>query len=152
MTTEANAFLMGGGGGRSATFENVDDRVWGVIMAADVRQQTKFQTNEPMVWNDGRPRMQLVVTLLTELRDDDEDDGLRKLYVRGQMQQAVQKAVIKAGAPGIAEGGRLLVQFVGVDEPKQKGMNGAKRYFAKYEPPVVSVAAGDDDEPDALPF
>ena len=156
MTDEANAFLMSGGAGRSASFEKEKDRVWGVIMGYAVRQQTEYQTRKPMFWPDGNPMNELVVTLLTDDRVDDEDDGLRKVYVKGQMQQAVQKAVIAAGETGLSEGGRLLVQFVSTAVPRQRGMNGAKQYFAKYEPPVVSTPLDDGTpppiDPDDLPF
>lgn len=144
---DPNAWLMGGGA-KSAKFDEEGDKVVGTILDMQVKQQTDIKDGTPLVWPDGNPKMQLVVTLQTDARDDDDDDGQRTLYVKGQMQRAVQDAVRKAGARGLAEGGRLGVQFVDTAEPKQRGFNGAKQYAAKYEAPQVQVNADyGDDEP-----
>jgi hypothetical protein len=144
---DPNAFLMGGGA-KSAKFDNEGDKVVGTILDMQVKQQTDIKTGSPRTWDNGDPMMQLVVTLQTDARDDEDDDGQRTLYVKGQMQRAVQDAVRKAGARGLAEGGRLGVKFVSTAEPKQRGFNGAKQYAAQYEAPVVQVSADyGDDEP-----
>ena len=146
---DPNAFLMGGGN-KSAKFDNEGDKVVGTIQHMEVRQQTDIKTNEPLFWDDAKkqPKMQLLVTLATDVREDDDDDGVRTLYVRGQMQKAVQDAVRKSGARGLAEGGRLGVKWVGTAAPKSRGFNGAKQYAAQYEAPVVQVGNEyDDDEP-----
>ena len=154
MTTDADSFLMGTGG-KAAKFEKPGDQVWGVVMDSQMRQQTDFKTKAKKFWDDGNPMMELIVTLLSEERDesDPDDDGLRRVYVRGQMQRAVADAVRKAGAPGIRDGGKLFVRYTGDGEAKG-GLNAPKLYFAKYEPPVRETGAGSsaDVEPDALPF
>ena len=151
MTMDPDSFLMGSGG-RSAKFEKAGDRTWGVIMDSQMRQQIDLDTNKPAFWDDGNPKMQLVVTLLTELHEDDDDDGLRKVYIRGQMQKAVADAVRKAGAKGLRDGGKLLVQYTGDAEPTRRGFNGAKQYFAKYEAPTQETPVPDENEPDDVPF
>ena len=88
--------------------------------------------------------MQLVITLLTEEKEDEDDDSLRKLYVKANMKRAVQQAVIASGSRTIKEGGVLSVTFTGIDKPKRKGLNGAKLYAASYEPGILLT--GDDDE------
>jgi len=148
---DPNAFLMGAGG-RSAKFEREGDTVVGYIQHTEVRQQTDIKDNRPLTWDDGSPRMQLVVTLETDDRDDDDDDGVRKLYVKGQMQKAVSDAVRKAGARGLAIGGKLGVKYVSTAEPKQRGFNGAKQYTAKYEAPTQPVSDGFEPDPDDQPF
>lgn len=142
-TTDPNAFLMGSGG-RSAKFENHGDTVVGIIEHMEVRQQTDFKSGKPLTWDDGSPRNQLVVMLRTDARDDEDDDGIRNLYVRGQMQKVVSDAVRKAGQRGLAPGGKLGVKFVSTLEPKVRGENGAKQYTAKYEPPVMVVDISPD--------
>lgn len=151
---DQNAFLMGrrrraqGGGAKSAKFDNEGDKVVGTILDMQVKQQTDIKTGELATWPDGNPKMQLVVTIQTDARDDEDDDGQRTVYVKGQMQRAVQDAVRKAGARGLAEGGRLGVKFVSTAAPAQKGFNGAKQYAAQYEAPVVQVGEDyGDDEP-----
>ena len=164
MTTQAaDAFLMGSGG-RSAKFEQHKDEVDGTIVSTEMRQQTDFKSGKPKTWDDGNPMMHLVVTLKIEGPGvDDEDDLLRKLYVKSQMQVAVKNAVLEVGENTLANGGRLFVRYVGDDEPSKPGMNGAKRYFAKYVAPDRSMAVPDGDpisgeppvdyvDPDDLPF
>lgn len=150
MTQDVNSFLMGGGA-RSAKFEDEGTVVVGYITHSEVRQQTDLKSGAPLTWENGDPRMQLIITLETESRDDDDDDGLRTLYVRGQMQKAVSEAVRKSGERGITNGGKLGVKFVSTAAPKTKGFNGAKQYTAKYVPPVTQVDSF-DDEPAVDPF
>ena len=156
---DANQALMGGGG-RSASFKQHGDQVWGEIVSYELRQQMDFDDGSPLVWDDGKPRMQVVISLQTDLREDEEDDGVRRVYVKipSQMRQAMQKAVVKAGAKGIVEGGKFLVRYMSDGEPKKKGMSGQKQYFCKYEPPAYVLGQDDgfDDVPppddDSLPF
>ena len=158
MSDEVNDFLMGTGG-RSASFKELNTRVWGEIVHSELRQQSKLGTGELLFWEDGKPRMQLVVTLQTSDQEDEEDDGVRKVYAKGNMLAAIRKAVVAAGARGIRPGGKLVIQYTGDGEVKQRGFNAPKLYFAKYQPPVESVSipddGGDDDgapEPDDIPF
>ena len=148
---DPNALIMGTGA-RSASFKNHGDRVWGTIISSEVRQQTDFDTSQLLFWDDGKPRLQVVITVQTDISDDDDDDGLRAIYAKGQMLKAIGDACRKAGAKGISEGGRLLVQYVSDAEPKRRGMSGAKQYFAKYEPPVTMVEIPDQPDEDELPF
>lgn len=137
-TLDPNAWLMGSGA-RSAKFESEGDKVVGIIRSMEMRQQTDIKSGTPKTWDNGDPMMQMVVVLETDERDDEEDDGMRTLYVKGQMQRAVGDAVRKAGERGLGVGGKLGVQFVNTAAPKQRGFNGAKQYVAKYEAPVMSV-------------
>ncbi len=147
-TDDANAFLMGAGG-KSAVFKSHGDQCWGTVVSSALRQQTDFESGDLKAWPDGNPMMQLQVTLQTEEQDDEDDDGLRNLYIRGQMQKAVSGAVLKSGERGIANGGLLMVRYVSDDEPRRQGMSGAKQYIAKYEAPSVMPLA--DGEGEGLP-
>lgn len=144
--TDVNDFLMGGGG-KSAEFKAHGDQVWGEIVTSEVRQQIDFATKKPKFYDDGNAMMQLVVTLQTTERDDDEDDGVRKVYARGRMLNSIRDAVRKAGATGIANRGKLLVRYTG-DVPTN--LSPAKEYFTKYEPPTTTVPSA--QEPDDTPF
>ena len=137
MTNEAaNKFLMGGGA-KSATFKSSGDSVSGVIASMEERQQTDFDSGELLEWKDGKPRMHLVVTLLTDESVDEDDDGMRRLYVKGNLQRAIREAVLKSGSRTIKDGACLTVQYIGDDVPTRKGMSGAKKYSAVYEPGFV---------------
>jgi len=149
--TDPDEFLMGGGG-RSATFEK-GDRYEGEILSKSVRQQTDFKTKKPLFWDDGRPREQMVVSIQTDLDEPDEDggedDGVRNLYIKYKMKEAVAKAVREAGEKKLEIGGWLAVECVGTEKPKTRGAQGAKLYEAEYEPPDEKFFAGDEDDPDA---
>jgi hypothetical protein len=155
MTNDPNAFLMGAGG-RSATFPDIGTEYDGYIVSYEMRQQTDFKSGQPLLWNDGNPRMQLVVTIHTNLQEDADDDGMRTLYIKGNMQKAVKDAVAKAGARGIAIDGRLFVRYTGDGEKPDPKLNAPKFYIAKYLAPVQAIPGDPGDGPppddDAAPF
>jgi hypothetical protein len=156
MTQQAidpNSVIMGTGA-RTAKFAEINDQVHGTIMNSKVRQQTDFATNKLKFYEDGNPMLEVVITLLTDLQEDDDDDGLRAVYAKGQMLKAIRSAVVKAGAKGIGDGGQLVVRYVG-DVPSQtKGMSPAKQYIAKYALPTNMTELPDQPEidEDSLPF
>lgn len=150
MTNDPNAFLMGAGG-RSATFKSVKDAVDGWIVDFAMRQQTAFGSGTAKFYDDGNPMMQLVITLQTKIADDEDDDMIRRVYAKGQILQAIRKAVADAGARGLAVDGRLYIRYTG-DGKAEKNMNPPKQYIAKYQPPVqASVPAAADDGYDVAP-
>lgn len=145
MTTDVNDFLMGGGA-VSAKFDQKGTMIQGEIVSSEVRQQTEYKTKEPMVWKDGSPRMQLVVTVQTAEFEDAEDDGRRRVFVKGAMAAAVRSAVLEAGERGIANGGKLAVKYTG-DGIAEGGMNPPKQYQVWYQPPVHQQTGEGDENP-----
>lgn len=148
ITSETNDFLMSSGG-RSAKFAEVGATVKGKIVGAEKAQQTDMD-GAPKTWDNGDPMWQLVVTLQTDERDpgDPDDDGMRKLYLKGSKPTtsfgAVRAAIIAAGEREMKVGGTLAVRYTGDGEPSKRGFNAPKEYAAKYEAPVQSVAIDDD--------
>ena len=157
----ADEFLMRTGA-KSATFPKIGAQISGVIAREpELRQQTDFEDRTKLkVWDDGSPMLQIVVILATDERDpdDEEDNGQRGLYLKGNMLQAVQKAVKEAGAKGLQVGAKLAVKFVKEGDQPKKGLAKPKLYVAKYEAPDVlasvaasepaAVAAAEDDGDD----
>lgn len=150
---DVSSFLFGGGG-RAAKFDQVGDQVTGTIVDAQMQQQTAMETNEPLTWSDGRPRMQLVITLQTDDRNGDDDDGQRRIYCKGgnyevasgtgtSLKDAISDALKKANARSLDEGGKLTVAYTGEAKRTNRGFNPAKLYRAKYEAPKVSIKADD---------
>lgn len=138
MTIEGNDLLMSSG--VPAAFKKdtpVDTVVKGTVVSMDVLQQRSYDTDEPLFWDDGKPRQQLRIIL-------DTADGPLAVYAKqpSDCMRAVRDAVRDAGAGKIDAGGVLAVQFVGTDEPRKPGMNGQKLFRAQYQPP--SIAAGND--------
>lgn len=139
----ANELLMGSGA-RAAAFPTVGTIVRGEIVAEPkVQQQTDLDTGEAKTFANGDPMWQIVVVLQTAERDGADDDGIRSLYVKANMQKAVKDAIAEAGAAdrGLQTGGQLAVQYSGDGEPKKRGFNAPKLYRAQYQPPVNSANA-----------
>lgn len=131
----ADDFLMGGSGAPSAKFLSLGDTTAGRITERPVVQQQKdIKTGEKKYWNDGNPMNQLVVTVQTPMRDPAiaDDDGRRRLFVKGAMKSAVQDAVVKAGARGLEVGGHIAVTYTHDGESKSAGMNPPKQYRVEY--------------------
>lgn len=124
-------------------FQNVGDQITGTIAGApSERQQTKFGTQDPDFWPNGDPKMQIIVPLQTELREDGQDDGERTLYVASKhMKRAISDAIRTAGATDILPGGVLTVQYVGNDANSKNPANPAKMYAASYTAPSSAFAA-----------
>ena len=55
---------------------------------------------------NGDPRMQLVVTLKITDAVDEDDDLLRNVYGKGQLQEPAKQAGVNAGEPTRDTGGR----------------------------------------------
>ncbi|BAH52266.1 hypothetical protein [Rhodococcus opacus] len=150
--TDQASFLFGGS--VPAAFQKDDPigtRRGGVVsMDPEIKQQTDFDTDEPLTWKDGSPRMQMIVTVQTDLRDpaNPDDDGQRRFYVRGKQQYALAAALKAVGANKVEQGGELYFTFTG-EEPNAKNprLNPTKLYSAEYVKPNPQAqflsAAGD---------
>lgn len=135
----------------------VGSQVIGEIVEMVKMQQIDFGTKKPLFFENGDPRMQVAITLQTELRGwqgvkpklipvDDAtgqpkapqlDDGKRRIYVKGDMVRAINVACAKAGQkPRI--GGKLAVVVKGFEDVG-KG-NPKTLYDAQYLPAPEKVA------------
>lgn len=150
-TTDVNDFLLAGGT-PAAKFDTIGTLIKGTVVAAEKTQQIDFKTKKPKFFDDGNPMMQAVITLQTDERDPsiEDDDGQRKVYVKGQMQAAVRDAVKASGAK-LDIGGTLAVQFY--DEENTGKGNPKKLYKAQYKPgaPKVSDDLLGSDAPSSAP-
>lgn len=146
---DVNDFLMGSGA-KPFPFDRQGDVVTGEIIDAVKQQQTGMEDKKPQFWDDGNPKMMLVLTLQTELKEDDDDDGKRTVYLRGGNPQvadgkgtstlkAVQEAVKKSGSKkGIELGATLSLAWTG-NAPKKGGLNPAKLYTAAFKPAALNI-------------
>lgn len=154
---DPNDWLMSGGA-KSAKFPEVGTVVKGSIASPPtLSQQTDFTTGALKHWDDGKPMMQLVITIQTDERDPEtpDDDGLRSLYVKGAMQAAVKDAIRKSGAKGLEVGGSIAVKYTGDGVAKTRGMNPPKQFAAQYTPPAAKAVddflGTAEDKPAAAP-
>ena len=102
------------------------------------QQETDFDTGEPIYWPSGQAKYQYVITGTV-----DGEEG--RLFVKGYMVDALREALRKANVkPGDSlSGGTLTVKWDSTDEPRRKGMQGARKYVAKFEPAPAGIV--DDD-------
>ncbi|UXE04777.1 hypothetical protein QEH44_gp41 [Arthrobacter phage Shambre1] len=137
--------------------KNIGDQVSGFITdISEPRQATKFNANPqaPRVldfWesSDGgapRPKMEVILTLQTELREDGDDDGKRKVvvpvfYKDGSMMSAIQTACFGTGATDLEIGAWLGIRFTGHDPDSQNPQNPRKLYEAAYKRPAAGGGA-----------
>ncbi|HET6856956.1 MAG TPA: hypothetical protein VFH94_07665 [Streptomyces sp.] len=138
----ADDFLMGGGGAPTAKFPLPGTAVGGRITEKPtVEQQRDISSGDKKFWSDGNPMMQLVVTVQTDERDPqlEEDDGRRRLFVKGQMKNAIADAVRGSGARGLEVGGALVVTYSHDGTASQRGFNPPKQYTAQYTPAATNA-------------
>jgi hypothetical protein len=128
-----------GGGAKSFPFDNPGDTVTGKILSIKKRQQTDMKTGEPKVWANGDPRWMYTITLQTDLREDEFDDGQRTINVKWKSQRAVQDAVRAAGGKKPEIGGLLSLKYVR-DGAAERGQVPPKEWAAMYRLPEINQA------------
>lgn len=160
MTSPAKDFFAGSGtadrNSASAAFRTVGDVCIGVIVEEPIEiDQTVYGKGTPKLDKNGKVQTQLVVVLQTDSRNWDKalktptdetgaskpgsvDTGLRALFVKFKLRDAIGEAIRKAGASGLEVGGKLSVAYT--NESTFNG-NEVKEYAAKYEPPVTAAGA-----------
>lgn len=120
----------------AAKFTNPGDMISGRVLTVGSQQVRKYGTNELDYWPDGRPKMEMVLTVK-------DSEGAKTLYCSRGMQDAIRDAVQDInfkrppgkGIPGIRPGGYLTLRYTGDDKPRVSGGRGAKLYEAGYDPP-----------------
>lgn len=145
---DPDQILMGGGGAPSFKFDAVGATVKGIVVDRASAQQRDIKTGTPKTYDDGNPRMQLVITVQTELRDPEieDDDGQRRIFAKGAMLVAIRDAVKKAGLKTLSIGDELAVRYTGDGVAKTRGFNPPKEYVAQVKAGVPL------DDPLSSPF
>lgn len=155
MSNEAEDFFAGGA--KAFQFNNIGDTCQGEILEQVKRQQTSLSTGEKLTWDDGSPRMMLVMTIQTEDGNGDDDNGERTIYVRGgrfevasgkgsSMKDAIADALRQVGLRAPRIGDKIAVAYTGEGKGK-KGYTPPKLYTAGYQKSTAQEASGFFDEP-----
>jgi len=150
---DANTFLLQQGS-KSYSFENLGDRIAGTIITMEKRNATDPVTGAVQTFQSGQPKELIVMTLQTDMHEDDGDDGVRSIWMKGgnfsategrgtSGMRALLDALTAAGRKGYEKGGKLTVVHTGLAAAKQRGFNPAKLFMAKYEPPTAQVSVDD---------
>jgi hypothetical protein len=108
--------------------------VTGIVVSAEVAQQTDLD-GAPKTFEGGDIRMQLIVTLQTDLVEDDDDDGLRRVFVKGAMVRPFRAEMKRNKVRGLRPGGRLTVTYREDGEVTKRGFNPPKLFDVAYEAP-----------------
>lgn len=110
-----------------------------IIEWRHTQQRELSVDRELKYWKDGNPMMQLEVTVQTDERSPDieDDDGVRRLFVKGGMTKAVRAAVEAVKRDMIERGGWLYVQYTGDGVSGGPGLNPPKLWAANYTPAPI---------------
>ena len=142
------------GGSKSAfTSDSLPgDTITGAVVSVDYKQVNDFNTGEPAYFPSGDPKMQFVIVIQTDRRDDEDDDGRRTIYIpaRGSKKQALVDAMRAGGmrkaSEAFATGNIFTATFV--EELQKQNPQTRARYREKvytYRIQRGSLAAADRD-------
>lgn len=123
----------------AATLSKEGDAVSGVILGVEELQQTSIG-GDLLWWDDDKlqPKMQVVVTLQTDDHKDEDDDGIRRVFLKGSKgnPQSAFGSVVAAVAVANASltvGGKLGIRVTGHGTATKKGFSPPKLHEAIYE-------------------
>jgi len=107
----------------------------GTITDLQTVQVRDFATGDPKFWDDGKPQLQIQVTLDTDLRDPmlEDDNGERRVYLFGQKLTAAKQALKDSGLTKFELGSKFTITFSGTKPAKTKGFNDVKLYTIAIE-------------------
>lgn len=142
------------GGSKSAfTSDSLPgDTITGAVVSVDCKQVSDFNTGEPAYFPSGDPKMQFVIVIQTDQRDDEDDDGRRTIYIPawGSKKQALVDAMraegMRKASEAFATGNIFTATFV--EELQKQNPQTRARYREKvytYRIQRGSLAAADRD-------
>lgn len=125
--------LLQGGGSPSLSFKdtNVGESYEGVITATRAVQVRNYEDPTKLeFWDDGKPKMQIEVTLQTKYLDpsNDEDTGERRVFLFGQKLTALKEELKKKGLTKLEVGSTFKITLVGTKPAKNPRYNDVKQY------------------------
>jgi hypothetical protein len=132
---DADALLFGGGV-KSVRLSNIGDRVEGTIVGKDTVHEREYSDdkNAAPVYkyfkDSGKPIPQLVLTIQTNLREDDDDDGRRKVYFKPEWQKELSRQIRNNGGKVIEIG--AWVRLVRTHDEPGKGPIPKKMVSVEY--------------------
>lgn len=126
----------------------VGDSFTGTITDLKTVQVRSYDSGEPEFWDDGKPKLQIEVTLATDYIDPslEEDDGTRRVYLFGQKLAAAKQEMKSKGISKLEKGMAFTITFTGTKPSSNKKYNDVKLYGisidqAKSNPDVDALLA-----------
>lgn len=123
----------------SVKFPTVGTTFSGVVKDQEVQQQTEYNPDgpgAPMFWPDGKPKMQLVLTVT-----DDSDGQEKRMYLRSGLLKAARTAIRQSGLKSFTNGTKIKVTYTG------DAANRMKEYSVQVEAPDAAAAVLAEDDP-----
>lgn len=124
--------LFAGGGAPVAKFPTIGTTHVGTITHLEARQQRDFDKGEPLTWDDGSPRMELVITI-------DNAGESHRLFMKGAMLSALRDEIRRLGLKKPEIGGKIAVKYSHDGENKNPKLNPPKMYQVAYEAPTAAA-------------
>lgn len=114
----------------------VGESFTGTITDLRTVQVRSYDSGEPEFWDDGKPKLQIEVTLATDYLDPmlDEDDGTRRVYLFGQKLSAAKQEMKSKGIAKLEKGMGFTISFTGEKPASNKKYNNVKLYGIEIEP------------------
>ncbi|MEU8900685.1 hypothetical protein AB0C65_32805 [Nocardia sp. NPDC048505] len=110
------------------------------IVAIEEEPDRDFHTKAPKFNEDGTPRMVPILIIQTDGTTKPYGPGLRKMWVRSGIADALIGACLDAGTRKPEVGGRGTIRYEGLGEPPARNFAAPKLYSATYEPPIDQEA------------
>jgi hypothetical protein len=114
---------------------SVGDAFTGVITDLRTVQVRSYDSGELEFWDDGKPKLQIEVTLATDYLDPslDADDGTRRVYLFGQKLAAATQEMKSNGLSKLEKGMKFTIKFTGTKPSSNKKYNDVKLYGIEIE-------------------
>lgn len=131
--------LLTGGGSKSLSFKDfkVGDSYEGTIINLRTVQVRNYDDPTKLeFWDDGKPKLQIEVTLDTDYRDadDDDDTGERRVFLFGQKLTAAKEEMKRKGISKLEIGSHFKITLVGTKPAKNPRYNDVKLYGIELTP------------------
>lgn len=97
--------------GRWVKLADKGDTIEGTVLAFEIRPMT-FEGAPVLSRRSGEQRKEWLFTLQTNMRDDDDDDGIRKVPLKEAAQRAVRDAITEAKVAAPKAGDRLKIAVI----------------------------------------
>jgi DNA-directed RNA polymerase specialized sigma24 family protein len=114
----------------------VGDSFTGIITDLRTVQVRNYEDPTKLeFWDDGKPKLQIEVTLATGYADgsDPEDDGSRRVFLFGQKLRAAQDEMRKKGIKKLERGSKMTITLSGTKPSANKRYNDVKMYSIELE-------------------
>ncbi|KZM73290.1 DUF2786 domain-containing protein [Nocardia terpenica] len=105
------------------------------IVAIEEEPDLEYHTKAPKLDADGNERTIPILIIQTDGSTKPYGPGLRKLWVRTGVADALIGACLDAGVEQVAIGGTGRIRYDGLGEPPAPNFSAPKLYSAVYEPP-----------------